>query len=235
MNVLANDESHEDVMITDVGMPSDGGQARSADDGRSVIYTPAAGFIGVETMSYTISDNAGNESLAMMEIQVVKRWHNDRHALDTTGDGLVVPLDAIVAINYINAYGSGPLPMMPGEPQSKAAMIDVNGDGIASPIDILLVINELDRIVSNRTPVAAEGEASNLAPSWRSPHPDESRSSLDAALETREPAKDTPFGTAATASAAQQHREPMPEHPSLSLDDDELWDPLAEILEELVG
>lgn len=71
---------------------------------------------------------------------------------DTSGDGLVSPRDALLVINYLNAFGPGVLPAPPVVVQG---MIDVNADGRVSPLDALLVINVL-----NQQRASGEGESS---------------------------------------------------------------------------
>ena len=80
-------------------------------------------------------------------------WNGSRPA-DVNADGSVAPLDALLVINEINAFGShavmGPAATQPsGEGENPAASggriyRDTNNDGMISPIDALLVINELN-------------------------------------------------------------------------------------------
>ncbi len=76
--------------------------------------------------------------------------------LDINGDGLVTPIDALLAINVLNTYPSiptnSPVRAYYTIGQIKA---DTNGDRTVSAIDALLVINELNR------KAAGEGEASD--------------------------------------------------------------------------
>lgn len=72
-------------------------------------------------------------------------WGNDliiatnyRNSNDSSGDGVVTPLDALLVINFINSVGTGLFPTQ------FAGYIDTNADKIISPIDALLVINELN-------------------------------------------------------------------------------------------
>ncbi len=74
-------------------------------------------------------------------------WHNEDNPLDTNRDGLVTPIDALLAINHLNHNGSRPLALSSVVRQiARAATgaIDVTGDGIASPIDALTIINWLN-------------------------------------------------------------------------------------------
>ncbi|MBI2480469.1 MAG: hypothetical protein HYV60_18130, partial [Planctomycetia bacterium] len=84
-------------------------------------------------------------------------WHNSARPLDVDGNGFVVPLDALIVINYINANGTGPLPAAGPANGNK---VDTNGDGSVTPIDVLLIVNALNTAI-----VSAEGESSiDIAP-----------------------------------------------------------------------
>ena len=62
LNLLANDtitpDTGETLTITAVGATSAGGTVTIAQGGGSVVYTPATGFVGTETFTYTIRDGA---------------------------------------------------------------------------------------------------------------------------------------------------------------------------------
>ncbi len=77
-------------------------------------------------------------------------WHNSAFPTDVNNDGRLSPIDALLVINYLNAFGSGGLPT--GSPPP---FLDVNADNQVSPVDALLVINALNQQGS------AEGEASS--------------------------------------------------------------------------
>jgi hypothetical protein len=75
---------------------------------------------------------------------------------DTSRDGLVTPLDALLIINDLNARGGRqvglpslgadedlPLDALPATEEA-AWLLDVNGDGWLGPLDALLVINQLN-------------------------------------------------------------------------------------------
>ncbi len=71
-------------------------------------------------------------------------WQNAVNPLDVDGSGVVQPLDALVVINDLNAFGSRQLPAR--SENLSAPLSDTNGDGFISPIDALLVINDLNRV-----------------------------------------------------------------------------------------
>ena len=88
-------------------------------------------------------------------------WHNAARPLDVDRNNFVVPLDALLVINYINANGTGRLPAVPSG--SNNHKVDTNGDGSATPIDVLLVVNALNTVTG-----APEGEATSDAASLAS-------------------------------------------------------------------
>ena len=67
LDVLENDEifpdTDETLRITEVSTGSEGGTVAISSDGLSIEYTPAAGFEGTETFTYTISDREGEGGL----------------------------------------------------------------------------------------------------------------------------------------------------------------------------
>lgn len=74
INVLANDlitpDQGETLTITAVSAGSQGGTITIAPDNRSVRYTPAAGFSGTETFTYTISDGNGGSDTGAVTVTV---------------------------------------------------------------------------------------------------------------------------------------------------------------------
>jgi len=70
-------------------------------------------------------------------------WHNACLALDATHDGAVVPLDALVLINRLNAFGSGPLPPAGGS-AGPPPYYDTTGDDRLTPVDVLVIVNALN-------------------------------------------------------------------------------------------
>lgn len=74
-------------------------------------------------------------------------WQNPLHALDVLDDGAIVPLDAMLIINELNAKGARRLPLGIG---ATAPYLDTNGDGSVDPLDAQLVIIELNSGVAWR-------------------------------------------------------------------------------------
>ena len=76
-------------------------------------------------------------------------WQNSVLPEDVSGDGEVVPRDALLVINYLNTVGPGPLP--PPTLDEPPPFYDVSGDNQATPIDALRVIN----LLNAQNPLAA--------------------------------------------------------------------------------
>lgn len=74
LDVLANDLPLG-LTVTQVSAPNQGGAVSIAPGGGSLLYTPLAGFIGVETFTYTVSDNAGDGAFdtATVTVNVIER------------------------------------------------------------------------------------------------------------------------------------------------------------------
>jgi len=67
-------------------------------------------------------------------------WHNAGMPLDTTGDGVISPKDALAVFSAINKGHAGEI----ADTDSFDAMIDVNGDNHLSPRDGLQVVRHLN-------------------------------------------------------------------------------------------
>jgi VCBS repeat-containing protein len=71
-DVLANDDDVDDdtLTITAVGTTSNGGMVQIIDNGQNLSYTPAAGFVGTETFTYTVSDGKGGSATQTVTVTV---------------------------------------------------------------------------------------------------------------------------------------------------------------------
>lgn len=72
LDVLANDSDPDgDTLVLDaVGTPADG-NAQITDSGETgIAYTPDAGFVGMDTFTYTVGDGNGNTASANVDIEV---------------------------------------------------------------------------------------------------------------------------------------------------------------------
>ena len=122
--------------------------------------TPRPGASGTTQVTVTLRDSGGtlgngvDASAAQTFSITVSRqrpWYNITDPLDTSADGDISPIDAVLVINYLNGIGGGPVPPTPPPPHS---LIDVDGDGSIAPIDAVLVINWLNAPPAVRSPAA---------------------------------------------------------------------------------
>ena len=88
------------------------------------------------------------EAQATFTIQGGSRWHSLNFPVDVISNGFVDPLDVLVLINYINAYGTRTLDDEVDGGRSEH-FLDVDNDGTASPLDVLIVINWINSRGSN--------------------------------------------------------------------------------------
>ena len=84
LHVLWNDYEFAGGTIVEVSAPSNGGTVGIADDGKSLIYSPAIGFRGYENFNYTVSDADGNTATAVVGIEIQARYviYGDRYSVD---------------------------------------------------------------------------------------------------------------------------------------------------------
>jgi len=107
------------------------------------------GQIRLKSGSITITSSGGSPEA---------EFTNPSNALDVNGDGFVTPLDVLLVINDVNAYGSRSLSGgASGESPANRVYLDVNADRYVSPIDALMVINHL-----NASRGTGEGEAGSV-------------------------------------------------------------------------
>lgn len=122
-----------------------------------LIYTPNAGFSGVETFSYTVDDNRGARSESGVVTVTVERalpFHNADNPFDVNGDGFVVSRDVLVIINELNRSGARSLAGFSRGPS--IPYYDVNGDEFLSPLDALRVIQNINRRGAGGEPPSEE-------------------------------------------------------------------------------
>ena len=80
--------------------------------------------------------NATNGTIELTLDTLLNPRHNPIRPLDTNGDNVLEPVDALHVINHL-ALGR--------EYMDSEYFVDTNGDGQVLPLDVLLVINELSR------------------------------------------------------------------------------------------
>jgi outer membrane protein OmpA-like peptidoglycan-associated protein len=75
LDVLANDssapDSGETLVVASVTQPAGGGTVSMAPGGAGVIFTPAPGFMGQVTFTYTVSDGNGGSTVVTVTMSVV--------------------------------------------------------------------------------------------------------------------------------------------------------------------
>lgn len=121
------------------------------------------GVRGAEYSFYALAtDRVGNteahaaEHEAFTRVALYPKW-NENNPFDSSDDGFVSPIDALVIINELNQTGGYSM----DEELVGAPYFDVSQDNFLSPIDALMVINELNR-------TSGEGEMPEIRPDRRS-------------------------------------------------------------------
>jgi hypothetical protein len=154
-------------------VPSTGLQFSGAGASRMLVVTPLANQTGMSTITLTVTDASGAATSTSFKFWVsVNAWQNPRQALDVNGDGSVLPLDALLIINDLNASGSRSL-TTPAGGLAPANFLDVSGDRSVAPIDVILIINYLNAAASKsvtsmsaaRTPVTPTTSTDSTAES----------------------------------------------------------------------
>ncbi|MBU6173597.1 MAG: hypothetical protein KGQ60_07320, partial [Planctomycetes bacterium] len=88
-------------------------------------------------------------------------FQNKEMPMDTNGNGLLEPLDALLVVNYLN---NSPTMLVPNRVASEVSVgfVDVTGDRVVSPLDALMVINELNSRDSKESSVPLLPDADYL-------------------------------------------------------------------------
>jgi hypothetical protein len=123
-----------------------------------------------------------------VDIVSERPWYNEDFPEDVNGDGIVIPIDALLVINELNnRQASDPIsglldnpPIDPNTPDS-LGFVDVDGDGFAVPRDALLVINRLNS-PPPAIPASTIAEAESEDVSIELDTPDQFRALAGAAL-----------------------------------------------------
>ncbi len=96
-------------------------------------------------LTITVTDPQGEfepvrETFIIFVLENDTPYHNDENPYDVDHSEDVTSLDALIVINYLNAFGVGPVGR--GDPVNSH---DVNGDRMVSALDALLIFNEINR------------------------------------------------------------------------------------------
>ncbi len=171
IHVVWNDTDADGVVDTEsvaLTMSPDHGAASVDPVSGDILYVPQLGYVGTDTLFYTVRDNddllSNPGSVTITIEERMAPWQNPRNPLDTDADGSIVPLDALLVINELNSEqysdpASGELQTRPVPPNPAPVYLDVNGDNFVSPSDALQVINFLNSVALSGA-VNAEGEDS---------------------------------------------------------------------------
>ncbi|HPM84219.1 MAG TPA: Ig-like domain-containing protein, partial [Candidatus Anammoximicrobium sp.] len=130
--------------------------------GGIVTYEPNANFWGTDSFQYTVNDNDGfvsQPATVTITVQAVADFQNPFLNADVNKSGAVSPIDALIAINYINGPTGGVLPPDPTPPATPQFYYDVNGDGKCDAADVLAIVNILNAAAS----AGGEGEAAETS------------------------------------------------------------------------
>lgn len=79
------------------------------------------------------------DDITIKYARVTSAWHNYDEPLDVSGDGKILPVDALLVINDLTANGAREI----DSTTVPAAYYDTNNDSYVSPMDALRVINYL--------------------------------------------------------------------------------------------
>jgi len=92
LNATNNDgtapDDGETLNITKIDPPSRGGTAVISPDGKSVVYSPKGGFVGTETIRYTVSDGRGGEARGSITVAVEPSINQDPEETGNPGSNV---------------------------------------------------------------------------------------------------------------------------------------------------
>jgi len=142
-----------------------------------VTVTPDSGFTGTLRVLTGVQAAAGvaNDTADPLDTQVVNvlveanppLWQNRDMPLDTDGDSLIAPRDALIIINELNgrAHSNAAGQFLVARPEVGVDFLfyDTSGDNLVTPRDALLIINQLNAPTGNgEGELAGEGEGENV-------------------------------------------------------------------------
>ncbi|MEO8498109.1 MAG: dockerin type I domain-containing protein, partial [Planctomycetota bacterium] len=147
--------SSEDITLTEGSVPGK----------YFLTVRPVTNQHGVAHVTLLARDSAGSSvqqdftvTVAAVNRGPLHPWQNSPNNRNVNADGAVSPVDVLIIFNYLEANGSGPLPI-PRPSTGATDHVDTNGDDQASPLDALLVINSLDLTAPNAEGAAQIGVA----------------------------------------------------------------------------
>ena len=131
--ILSNDnggpgENTDTLTITGLGVTSNGGTVSIVAGGQSVNYSPAPGFVGTETFTYTVSDQGGLTDTATVSVDVnpltLPRARTDRPVVEE--DSSSTPID-VLANDSANEGAQKVLIGIVSQPSNGTAVVDTKG------------------------------------------------------------------------------------------------------------
>ncbi|MEM9646485.1 MAG: NF038122 family metalloprotease, partial [Planctomycetota bacterium] len=157
IDVLANDSDVDDTLdasgIEIITQPARGSVSQNADG--LLVYVPDAGFTGVDSFLYRVSDGQRSGAEALVTITVdstLTPADLDVRQHDVNADGRVTAIDALMVINELSR-----MDVAEGEQVALLSRIrhDVNRDGRVTALDALSIINHMNR-ASSALPAAGD-------------------------------------------------------------------------------
>src|SRR5262249_53925035 len=130
--VLANDSDPDQapLTITQVGTPGHGVAHLNPAD-HTIIYTPAAGFTGTDTFTYTVADPAGVEATATVTVTV------------TPAQSSGIPISHILPV-VVHADIYGPHPNASADEAFIRGLYRMILDRDAAPSEVAAYVQALD-------------------------------------------------------------------------------------------
>lgn len=121
LDVLANDAAADDdgqwPIITAVGQADKGGEVTIAEDGRSLLYAPADGFVGVDSFTYTIDNGPRGEDSGTVTVSI-------QYAVDEDSADNV--LDVLASLDLPH---EGPATIIAAEAGHRKSEVAITDDG----------------------------------------------------------------------------------------------------------
>ena len=168
-NPLTNDRDNDSTLSFSrllVTVTPSNGTVRS--ENNQLVYTPRSGFSGDDSLTYTITDNDGNASSAVVRITVGAPLQPEvipgipitlMQRSDISGDNRVTAMDALMIINFISRHSEVSNIIEPPDQTH-----DVNGDGHVTALDALTVINLLAQGSTRNQITTAKADDTDIEP-----------------------------------------------------------------------
>lgn len=160
------------VILSDSNVPLFA-SSPAIDSAGNVTFTPALNAQGIAEITIALADDGGTANGGVdtsqpwkftIGVSLAKPLHNRQIATDVTGDGNVIAEDVIDVINFINAFGSGPVaPTKPGTPRA-TLLYDVTGDDYVAADDVVAIINYINAHLTSQQKTGELAQKSTIGP-----------------------------------------------------------------------